>query len=103
MPRSIATSTAPPLARQVLGPASGARIAVLSRNCAEMLVLQLASIRAGAVFVPLNWRLAPAELEALVADAEPALLFADEGFAQDCGRDSPAVRPSIPSSVLPGW
>ena len=67
---------------QTLGPGSGTRIASLSRNCAEMLVLQLAAIRAGAVFVPLNWRLAPAELEALVADAEPALLFADEGFAQ---------------------
>ncbi|HTU10758.1 MAG TPA: AMP-binding protein [Allosphingosinicella sp.] len=64
-----------------LGPASGARVAVIARNCAETMLLHLGAIRAGAVFVPFNWRLAPAELEALVADAEPALVFHDEDFA----------------------
>ncbi|RYD47286.1 MAG: acyl-CoA synthetase, partial [Sphingomonadales bacterium] len=63
-----------------LGPASGERVAVLSKNSAEMVVLQLACIRAGSVFVPLNWRLAVPELEALVADARPALLFCQQGF-----------------------
>ncbi len=62
------------------GPASGERIATLSKNNAEMVILQLATIRAGAVFMPLNWRLAVAELEALVADATPVLLFAQSGF-----------------------
>ncbi|MEO7384726.1 MAG: AMP-binding protein, partial [Novosphingobium sp.] len=46
------------------GPASGERLATLSKNNAEMVILQLACIRAGAVFMPLNWRLAVAELEA---------------------------------------
>jgi fatty-acyl-CoA synthase len=64
-----------------LGPASGERVAVLSRNCAEMLILQLACVRAGAVFVPLNWRLADAELVALIADAAPRLLFHDDDAA----------------------
>jgi len=63
-----------------LGPASGERVATLARNCAEMPILQLACVRAGAVFVPLNWRLAPAEVEALVADAAPAILFHDPAF-----------------------
>ena len=63
-----------------LGPASGERVAVLARNCAEMLILHLACIRAGAVFVPLNWRLAEAELATLIADAAPALLFHDMDF-----------------------
>jgi fatty-acyl-CoA synthase len=62
------------------GPASGERFATLSKNNAEMVILQLACIRAGAVFMPLNWRLAVAELEALVADARPVLLFAQQGF-----------------------
>lgn len=62
------------------GPASGERIATLSKNNAEMVILQLATIRAGAVFMPLNWRLAVAELEALVADANPVVLFAQDGF-----------------------
>ncbi len=66
---------------QQLGPASGARTATLAKNCAEMLVLHLAAVRAGAIFVPFNWRLAAAEIEALAADAQPAMLFAEAGFA----------------------
>jgi fatty-acyl-CoA synthase len=62
------------------GENSGARVATLTKNCAEMLILQLAGTRAGTIFVPLNWRLAAAEIEALVADAEPALLFLEAGF-----------------------
>jgi fatty-acyl-CoA synthase len=62
------------------GPNSGERIATLSKNTAEMVILQFACIRAGAIFMPLNWRLAVAELEALVADARPVLLFCQQGF-----------------------
>ena len=64
-----------------LGPSSGARIATLSKNCAEMLMLQHAGVRAGAIFVPLNWRLAPAEIEVLAEDAGPAIVFHDEYHA----------------------
>lgn len=62
------------------GPASGERLATLSKNNAEMVLLQLACIRAGAVFMPLNWRLAVAELDALLADGQPVALFAQHGF-----------------------
>ncbi|MBD3730157.1 MAG: AMP-binding protein [Sphingomonadales bacterium] len=64
-----------------LGPNSGARIATLSKNCAEMLVLQYAVVRAGCIFVPFNWRLAAAEIDALAKDAEPAIVFVQDGFA----------------------
>ncbi len=40
------------------GKPKGERIAVLSRNSAQMLVIHLACVRSGAIFVPLNWRLA---------------------------------------------
>jgi fatty-acyl-CoA synthase len=63
-----------------LGPASGSRVAALARNCAELVLLQIASARAGAIFVPLNWRLAASELAALIDDASPALLFASREF-----------------------
>lgn len=63
------------------GPASGERLATLSKNNAEMAILQLACIRAGAVFMPLNWRLAVAELEALVANGRPAILFGQAQFS----------------------
>lgn len=63
------------------GPNSGVRVATLARNCAEMLVLQLASARAGTIFTPLNWRLAAAEIDALTGDAAPGLLFHEPEFA----------------------
>ena len=50
----------------------GERVAVISRNSALMLLLQYACARAGAIFVPLNWRLAPPEIAALIEDAKPA-------------------------------
>src|SRR5690606_34346680 len=37
--------------------------------------------RAGLVYLPLNWRLAGPELEAIAADAEPAALIVDEPCA----------------------
>ncbi|MFM5954423.1 MAG: AMP-binding protein [Novosphingobium sp.] len=64
-----------------LGPASGARVAALARNHPNMLVLQLACMRAGAIFVPYNWRLASAEIAALMVDADPVLFFHDADFA----------------------
>jgi fatty-acyl-CoA synthase len=62
------------------GPNSGARVATLSKNCAEMLILQLAGTRAGTIFVPFNWRLAPAEIAVLAADASPEIMFHDPEF-----------------------
>ena len=64
-----------------LGPSSGSRVAVVARNHPLQLVLQFACARSGAIFVPLSWRLAPAELAAILTDADPALLFHDPEFA----------------------
>ncbi|WP_425228931.1 AMP-binding protein [Sphingomonas sp.] len=63
------------------GPASGARVATLARNRADLLILQLGCARAGAIFVPLNWRLAEPEIAALLADSGAVLLVADDDFA----------------------
>lgn len=64
-----------------LGEATGARLATLSKNNAEMVILQLACIRSGTVFMPLNWRLAVPELAVLLDDAEPSLLFCQAGMS----------------------
>ena len=72
-----------------LGPASGARVATLAKNCADMLILHFACVRAGAIFVPLNWRLAAGEIAVLIGDAAPALIFADAAF------DMPGPRHDI--------
>jgi fatty-acyl-CoA synthase len=63
-----------------VGAAGGARVATLAKNSADMLILQFGCIRAGAIFVPFNWRLAAPEIVGLIADSEPILLFHDAEF-----------------------
>jgi len=57
--------------------AKGDRIAWLGYNHPDMLVLLFAAARRGALLVPLNWRLTPAEHRAILADCNPRWLFAD--------------------------
>ena len=54
----------------------GDRFAYLSKNSLEMSILYYAAGKAGAVPVPLNYRLAPAEWAFIINDAEAKLLFA---------------------------
>jgi fatty-acyl-CoA synthase len=63
-----------------LGAASGKRVATLARNDVNMVILHFGCIRAGAIFVPFNWRLAAAEIAVLAADAMPVMLFNDADF-----------------------
>ncbi|WP_375490390.1 long-chain fatty acid--CoA ligase [uncultured Jatrophihabitans sp.] len=51
------------------------RVAYLGANSVELVVAMLATARLGAVFVPLNTRLAPPELAYVLQDAEPVLLL----------------------------
>jgi fatty-acyl-CoA synthase len=55
----------------------GDRVAVLALNRADTIILFFAASRLGAILVPLNHRLAPAEMAYLVEDAAPAALFFD--------------------------
>ena len=53
------------------GVSRGDRVAVLSASSSDVFEIQFACFRIGAVFVPLNWRLAAPELAYIVADATP--------------------------------
>ena len=75
--------------RTRIGNTKGARVAVLSRNSAEMVMLHFACIRTGAMFVPLNWRLAAAEIAFMLDDCEPALLAIEPMFADRVEKRSP--------------
>ncbi|MFC3324348.1 AMP-binding protein [Mesorhizobium cantuariense] len=68
----------------------GQRIAALARNSADLVVLQQAAMRLGAIFVPLNWRLANAEQQAILADCDPVLLLHDV-----------ALEMTLPKGCLP--
>jgi fatty-acyl-CoA synthase len=63
-----------------LGQPEGERVALLGRNCADLLAIHFACVRIGAIFVPLNWRLAAPEISLLVQDCAPRLLFLDPEF-----------------------
>ncbi len=63
-----------------LGAGSGARVAVLAKNDIRLMILHFACVRAGAIFVPFNWRLAVAEIAVLAKDAAPMLFFHDAEF-----------------------
>jgi fatty-acyl-CoA synthase len=60
----------------------GDRIAVLANNNSNVFEVQFAAAKLGAVFVPLNWRLAIPELEFICGDCEPVLLVHDHEFAE---------------------
>ncbi|HEX9932929.1 MAG TPA: AMP-binding protein [Allosphingosinicella sp.] len=57
------------------GVGEGDRVAILCRNRPEFFELLFACAKAGAVLVPLNWRMPAAELDLIVADAEPSLIL----------------------------
>ncbi|MEE8445209.1 MAG: long-chain fatty acid--CoA ligase [Alphaproteobacteria bacterium] len=59
----------------------GDRVAHLGYNSLEMLVLIFACARTGAIFTPLNWRLAPPEHAFIVEDSGAGLLIAEPEFA----------------------
>lgn len=56
----------------------GQRIAAIARNSADLLILQLAAMRMGSIFVPVNWRLSRAEQAQILADCSPSILVTDE-------------------------
>jgi acyl-CoA synthetase (AMP-forming)/AMP-acid ligase II len=74
------------------GVGAGDRVAHLDRTAPEIIELLFATSKIGAVTVPLNWRLAPAELETIVADAGCRVMIAGPSYqevARDIARDVP--------------
>ncbi|HEY1971701.1 MAG TPA: AMP-binding protein [Pseudonocardia sp.] len=59
----------------------GQRVAVLSRNCVEMMELYLACAASGSLLFPLNWRFSAAQVKEALLDADPAVVFYADEFA----------------------
>ena len=77
--------------------AKGDRIAWLGYNHPDLLVLLFAAARRGAMLVPLNWRLTPAEHRDILADCSPRWMFTDAEHreaARGLGFRSRGERPS---------
>jgi long-chain acyl-CoA synthetase len=62
------------------GAGPGSRVAYLDRTAPEVIELLFAAGKIGAVIVPLNWRLAVAELARIVSDADARLLIVGSAY-----------------------
>lgn len=69
-----------------LGVAMGDRVAMLAHNSTDHFEVEFACRRIGAIFLPLNWRLAVPELEFIVGDAAPRVLIAGTEFLSDAAQ-----------------
>jgi acyl-CoA synthetase (AMP-forming)/AMP-acid ligase II len=63
-----------------LGLAPGDRVAILDKNCAAYLELMFALDKAGLIVAPLNWRLTPHEVKAIIDYVKPKLLVTGAEF-----------------------
>ena len=79
------------------GVARGARVACLTKHTAECVALVLAACRLGAVCMPVNWRLAPQEIDYIVKDGRARFMMADRAFA------STAAEITLPTEEFLGW
>ncbi|MFC7395843.1 malonyl-CoA synthase [Chelatococcus sp. GCM10030263] len=79
-----------------LGVQPGDRVAVQVEKSAEAILLYLATIRAGAIFLPLNTAYTLAELDYFLSDAEPSLVVCDpakrDGIAELAARHGGVVE-----------
>lgn len=78
------------------GATRGDRVALLARNCAEYLEVELACAKIGAITAALNWRLGERELAHCINLVEPRLLLYQENFSDTIDRLDIAVAARIP-------
>jgi fatty-acyl-CoA synthase len=81
-----------------LGVNKGDRVAILSLNRPDYLVLLYACARLGAILVPLNWRLAIAEQLFILSNAAAKVLVLEQAFAEVL----PALAEALPETILVG-
>jgi fatty-acyl-CoA synthase len=80
------------------GVSRGDRVAILSLNRPDYLVLLYACARLGAMLVPLNWRLAVAEQLFILSDAGVKVLVLEAAFTEIL----PALEKSMPGTSIVG-
>jgi fatty-acyl-CoA synthase len=80
------------------GVGRGDRVAILSLNRPDYLVLLYACARLGAMLVPLNWRLAAAEQMFILTDAAAKVLVLEQAFAEIL----PTLEATLPDTRVVG-
>jgi fatty-acyl-CoA synthase len=83
------------------GVGRGDRVAHLGFNSPLVIELLFACARLGAIYLPLNWRLAPPELRAVLEHAVPRALVVDADH-RATGEAIAAGLPAVPAEALRG-
>ena len=90
-----------------LGVSRQERVAFLGRNRIEYFEILFGASKAGVVTIPINWRLAPDEVNDVLADAAPALLVVEheyEHLAQDAmAALGPKRVITLDDGMSPNW
>src|SRR5438132_7811090 len=73
----------------------GDRVAAQTEKSVPGLVLYLAAVRAGAVYLPLNTAYTLNELEYFITDAEPSLVVCDPSKADGIGEIAAKVKANV--------
>ena len=70
----------------------GDRLGIVSYNCDEFMVLYGAAARIGAILLPVNWRFQPEEVEFVLNDCTPKIVFAGPDFRPMISKVAPKVK-----------
>ena len=89
-------------ALQARGVQSGDRVALIARNTPAHFELFFGCAKAGAIFLPINWRLSAREIAGILADGAPALLIV-EGDLQDLLAEASGLPGTIALADYPAW
>ena len=89
-------------ALQARGVQSGDRVALIARNTPAHFELFFGCAKAGAIFLPINWRLSAREIAGILADGAPALLIV-EGDLQDLLAEASGLPGTIAFADYPAW
>ena len=82
-----------------LGVKPGDRVAAQVEKTAEALLLYLASLRAGAVYLPLNTAYTAAEVRYFLSDAEPTVFVCSPARAEEMSCPIPASTQRLTDST----
>lgn len=77
---------------RALDPAPGTRIALLDKDSDTFYEILFGAVKAGQVLAPVNYRLAPPEIVAIVNDAAPSALFVGPEYVPIVEQIRPQLR-----------
>ncbi|WP_323793767.1 AMP-binding protein [Nocardioides sp.] len=82
------------------GYVAGDRLATLTGNSADHVVVLFACAKSGLVLVPLSWRLSPSELAQQITDCDPAVLLVEDEFGALAGATLDLVLDPVPVAQM---